>query len=611
MYLISSVRVASLIPLIRLPRSTGEFSYTIPDTITVQVGQIVEAPFRGRTLLGLVSAVNDTGPVGITLKPLKKIITTAPIVSEQHLALWQIAAKRYGVHPGLIARMGLPPLKKTKLAKVTLPPLSLAGPARSSHTNHHWYSNPTEWQHFITASVQHKVAFIFPEKYQLEQARARLSPDLLAKTVVWDSDQSEKEQFANWFKIRNGEFTLLLGTRSAIFLPLLGAVRTVVLDFASSTNHKHWDQQPRFHTHDVATWLAELGEVEIKLSGPSPTLAAWRDHATTIPALNATVVHFTSEPGNTSLLARPLLENIKAAASTQAGDIICILNRRGLATTIVCRDCGFVADCPQCQIPYMYEGSKKQLACRLCGHTAPRLSGCPKCRSPLLALRGGGTERVAEELRVALAGTGYSIYIVDKESDIIPEATGPRCLIGTDALMARLDFARVIMAMVLDTDASLARAEFTATMHAWNRLADLRFWLPPTTPLYVQTRKSDHSFYQSLSQPSTLYQTELTTRQALHYPPFIFLTRFLCSGATEAAAITAAQILKNKLTKEPKNRIVQGPIPLVPVLARGEYWAAVLVRFDNPPWDALEHAISQTNANTIIDPNPVSLFSLS
>ncbi len=606
------MRAASLIPLIRLPRSTGEFSYLIPDGVNVRIGQIVSATFRGRPLLGLVSAVSDEAPVGIKLKPLTGIVTEQPIVDAMQIQLWSTIAKRYGVHTGVVARMGLPPLKKTKLAKAKIAELPTIKSAQSTPISGHWHNNTVEWQKYITELTVEKTIVIFPEQYQLNQLRTCLSPDLLTKTVVWDSQLSEKDQFTNWLKIRNGEFRLILGTRSAIFLPLLGTVKNIVLDFESDTNHKHWDQQPRFHTRDVVEWLRELSNVTVHYSGPSPSVeAAGQLVLPTLPALNATVVHFTTEAGNTGLLARPLVEKIKEIAASKAGDIVCILNRRGLATTIVCRDCGFVAECTNCHLPYMYEGTKKKLVCRLCNQIGPQLTSCPKCKSPLLALRGGGTERVAEELRVLLAGNGYTIHAIDKESDTLPDPTGPRCLIGTDALVSQLDFARVAVAAVLDTDAALARPEFTATSNAWHRLVDVRFWLPAQADLYVQTRKPDHAFYQSLANPTQFYRTELTNRQALGYPPYTYLTRFLCGAENEKAALDKAQTLKNKLTNEPKNRIVQGPIPLVPMVARGQYWAAVLARFETPPWAALEHAIDQATPDTIIDPNPISLFRLS
>lgn len=606
------MRVANLIPLIRLPRSTGEFSYSIPDNLDVKVGQIVKTTFRGRALLGLVSAVNNEAPPGITLKPLTEIVTEQPIVAAAHIHLWSIAAKRYGVHPSVVARMGLPPLKKTKLAKAKLTELPIGKITQPTPINGHWHSDATQWKKFITELATQKTVVIFPEQYQLDQLRALLDPNLLAQTIVWDSQLSEKDQFTNWIKIRNGEFQLVLGTRSAIFLPLLGTVKHLVLDFESDTNHKHWDQQPRFHTRDVAEWLRKLADITIHYSSPSPSVeAAGRLQIPTLPALNATVVHYTAETGHTGLLARPLVEKIKDTALAKNGDIVCILNRRGFATTIVCRDCGFVAECTNCHLPYMYEGAKKQLTCRMCGQHGPHITSCPKCKSPLLALRGGGTERVAEELRTILLGSGYTIHAIDKESATLPEPTGPRCLIGTDALMSQLNFSRIAIAAVLDTDAALARPEFTATAHAWHRLADLRFWLPTNSSLYIQTRKPDHGFYQSLANPTQFYRTELANRQALGYPPYTYLTRFLCGADSEKAALNKAQILKNKLTTGAKNRIVQGPIPLVPMLARGQYWAAVLVRFETPSWIELEQTIEQTTPDTIIDPNPISLFSLS
>lgn len=563
-------------------------------------------------MLGLVRSIAAEPPAGVRVKPLVSVVTQTPIVSSAHIELWGVAAKRYGVHTGVVARMGLPPLKKTKLTKTTLTPLSPVSAPNSVPVITHWYRNPSEWIDSITELAAQKTAIIFPEQYQLEQARARLSPDLLAKTIVWDSQLSEKDQFTNWFKLRNGEFQLLLGTRSAVFLPLLGAIKNLVLDFESDTNHKHWDQQPRFHTHDVAEWLRATGHLTLHLSGPGPSVTTAAQTAVpALPAIDATIIHYTSEAGANGLLARPLAEKIKTVAADKTGDIVCILNRRGLATTVVCRDCGFVAECTQCHLPYMYEGAKKKLTCRLCGQTGPALLSCPKCQSPLLALRGGGTERVAEELRTLLAGTGYAIHAIDKDSEVLPEATGPRCLIGTDALIGQLDFSRIALTAVLDTDAALARPEFTATANAWHRLVDLRFWLPETAFFYVQTRKPDHPFYQALANPAAFYRTELANRQALGYPPYTYLTRFLCPGESEKAAIHQAQTLKNKLTTEAKIRIVQGPIPLVPMAARGSYWAAVLVRFDTPPWTALEQAISLAAPDTIIDPNPISLFSLS
>lgn len=607
------MRAATIIPLVRLPRTTGDFSYSIPDGLLLQVGHLVSALFRGRPILGLVHEINDIGPTGITLKPLTGLVNSTPLVSAAQIAIWHHTAKRYGVHTSVVCRMGLLPLKKTKLAKMVLLPLS----ANTAPTNKppvaHWLSDQTSWVEFISSlTTQAKTAVILPEQWQLGQPQHILPSELQAKTIIWDSQLSEKDQFINWLRIRNGDFQLLLGTRGAIFLPLLNTVEHLVLDFEANSGHKHWDQQPRFHTQDVATWIQEQGMITLHASGPSLSIKA--AHQTTIPTLppfNATIVHYTKEAGSTDLLARPLTAAILDTAQHQSGDIVCLLNRRGLATTVVCRDCGFVAECPNCRLPYMYEGAAKKLSCRLCNHQGPALTGCPKCQSPLLAMRGGGTERVAAELQNLLAETTYQIHTIDRDSDVLPPATGPRCLIGTDALMSNLDFSKVALLAVLDTDASLARAEYTATANAWHRLADLRFWLPKTADLYLQTRRPDHPFYQHLSNPADLYHHELTIRQALNYPPYCQLIRFLCPGDSEVEAVNLASRLKNTLTTELKIRIVQGPITLVPAVARGRHWVALLIKLAEPPWTTLEQINRVVPPEIIVDPNPISLFSLS
>lgn len=612
MCLISSVRTASLIPLVRLPRTTGEFSYSIPEGLDVQVGQIVNATFRNRSLLGLVRSVSDTAPVGISLKPLTSIVNATPFVTAAQIALWQTAAARYGVNVSLICRMGLPPLKKTKLAKAVFAPHTIKTIAKIIPAGTHWPKNTAEWLAKIIELAREKTAVIIPEQWQLNTLYACLPPDLKAKTILWDSQIGDKEQFTNWLKLRTGDFQLLLGTRGAIFLPLIGVVNHLVLDFESDTNHKHWDQQPRFHTRDVAEWIQTQSNVNVHYHGPSPSMTtAAQIPLPNLPPLAATVVHYTAEAGTNSLLARPLIEAIQREARHASGDIVCLLNRRGLATTIVCRDCGFIAECTNCHLPYMYDGTKKKLSCRLCNRVGPTLTSCPQCQSPLLAMRGGGTERVAQEMQAILADSNYTIITIDRDSEVLPEIDGPRCLIGTDALLSQLDFTRVGLATVLDTDASLARAEFTATANAWHRLVDLRFWLPTAAELYIQTRKPDHPFYQSLANPTAFYQAELDTRRSLGYPPYTYLVRYLCPGDNATAALQLAARLKNALTTEVKIRIVQGPITLVPAMARERYWTAVLAKLELPPWDTLERSVRVLPPDVIIDPNPVSMFSLS
>ena len=247
----------------------------------------------------------------------------------------------------------------------------------------------------------------------------RLRADLDARVALVHSGLGDGERADEWRRIRSGEVDIVVGTRLAVVAPLAD-VGVVIVDEEHDAAYKS-DRTPRLQARDTAIRLAELAAAALVLGSATPAvdslgraLEGTYDRIVlpqrpTGTAPTVTVVDLRAElaEGNRGLLSRTLDEALDALDTAAGEQAILVLNRRGTASVVLCRDCGHVQACPDCERPLVYHQAGTTLRCHHCGRATPLATRCPSCGSPRIRYLGGGTERVEREVRASHPACGW------------------------------------------------------------------------------------------------------------------------------------------------------------------------------------------------------------
>ncbi|HSL04456.1 MAG TPA: primosomal protein N' [Nitrospiraceae bacterium] len=439
--------------------------------------------------------------------------------------------------------------------------------------------------------------------------------------ICFHSGLSDQVRAEMWDQIHRQIVRVVVGTRSAIFLPLttIGAIWVEGEDDAALKE----PQEPRYHARDVA-WLRAQGEQAVLvLSSAHPSLeirAAVEQRGIVIHKLippdtrpNVQVVELRDH-GRGTVLSQPLIRAIGQAIDRRAG-ILLFLNRKGYAGALVCRDCGQVPRCPACRVAMMYSRQAGRLLCSYCGGVTPLPETCVSCSGPRMQLIGEGTERVEEDAKrwFPLA----TVIRLDGDTMRRPaqaEALWQRVeqgkwdiIVGTQLLLRRGPLPTMGLVGIVQADAGLSVPNFQSAERTYHTLLDAVSLAAPAGAggqVILQTYLSSHHAIQAVAQndESVFLSEELSHRAALGFPPMVHLIALLVSGTDEkmirdaatawVARLTACSsssamtgqtsTMKTPLTVQsisrPDRLTVLGPAPSPVPRLRGRYRWQILVK---------------------------------
>ena len=527
----------------------------------------------------------------------------------------------YHTSPSVIARMCLPPLQKRKLPQATLAPF-LTPPSRRAADRPPAFVLYDKTSHAaeIARLTSGTTLILVPEASLIPEVQALLPPDEGNTYMTWHSQLSVKEQFERWLKVRNGEATVVVGTRSAIFLPF-PELSAILIDYEHKENHKHWDQTPRFHIKDVAAEIGRLfGAVQYHLSYIPSSDTYYNIHkrgivgSTNIPKyVLPCIVDMREERrgGNYSLFAA----RVSAAIASAREDVFLFIQRRGFASSVGCRDCGYVARCATCTQAYTYHDADRTLRCHYCRSTLPLFATCPTCGSTLVTLHGAGTELAEKTVRSILEGKNtHDVIRIDGEEPAAPPVEGrPRFLIGTEMAFPIVRWAATETIIFIDIDKQLALPEFRSSEHVWQLIHEALFRKKKDAAFYVQTHAPDHIVLRSLREPDRFYRTDLQARKLVGLPPYSYIARYLVGHKSRERAKLSAETffhkMSNILTNEAKPLTLEGPFETQPPFYRNVFWYTILAKFDPVGWpDDLAWLNHHVPPEWKVDPNPLSLL---
>lgn len=371
--------------------------------------------------------------------------------------------------------------------------------------------------------------------------------DLVA---VMHSRLSAGERYDEWRKIHEGRASVVVGARSAVFAPF-DRLGLIIMDEEHETSYKQ-EETPKYHARDVATRrAAETGAVVI-LGSATPSLESYhaarsqsqegfapellemptRALGNRLPEVEVVDMREELKDGNRSMFSRPLHEAISTRLE-RGEQTVLLLNRRGHSTFVMCRSCGYVAGCPECDISLTYHQKSNNLRCHYCGYAEQSPEVCPECGSEHIRFFGTGTQRVEEELAKLFPGIRVIRMDVDTTTEkgshekLLKQFRDKKAdvLLGTQMVAKGLDFPDVTLVGVITADSALNLPDFRAAEKTFQLLTQVagragRHQLPGEVVIQSYTPEHYSIIHASGHDYLTFVKDELKHRKALHYPPY-------------------------------------------------------------------------------------------
>jgi primosomal protein N' (replication factor Y) len=452
---------------------------------------------------------------------------------------------------------------------------------------------------------------LVPEIALTPQTIERFASRFPGRVAVIHSGLSLGEQFDEWHRIKEGGCDVVIGPRSALFAPQpdLGLI---IIDEEHEWTYKQSDKSPRYHARDVAMKFAGLTGAVVILGSATPDVETFyraqqseyqlvelKERITPYgpsPLPEVEVVDLKDElkAGNRSLLSRSLVGAMTHALNRRE-QIILFLNRRGTATFIQCRDCGFVFRCSRCTASLTYHSATRKLVCHHCRYSVSMPAECPQCLSPHLRFLGIGTQRVEEEVRRFFPQARILRWDRDVTSgkraheELLTRfrAHEADVLIGTQMVAKGLDLPQITVAGVISADTGLNLPDFRAGERTFQLLCQVagragRGFVPGR--VIIQTYSPEHYAITSASRHDylTFYAQEINYRRKFGYPPFSQLANLTFSHTNEITCVKEAERMSRLLAAEKDRRGIPdlrfiGPVPAFTSRVRGRYrWQLVL-----------------------------------
>jgi primosomal protein N' (replication factor Y) len=495
----------------------------------------------------------------------------------------------------------------------------------------------------VVRDAGRRVLMLVPE-IALTPVTASLFRQAFAEQVaILHSGLSDGERHDEWQRIRRGEVHVVVGTRSAVFAPL-AQVGLIVVDEEHDGSYKQ-EESPRYHGRDVAIVRAQRENALVVLASATPSMESYHNamvgryervvlerRVADRPLPAVTVVDMREEyavAGPDVVLSRPLTEaiGVRLARGQQA---LVLLNRRGYATAVFCRQCAGTLDCPNCSVSLVVhgQGPVRRARCHYCNYSVRVPTACPLCAGQYLEQTGFGTQRVEAEVRrtwpaarvarldrdaIRLKGALASLLMRFRNGEI-------DVLVGTQMIAKGHDFPRVTLVGVVSADVGLGMADFRASERTFQLLTQVagragRGDQPGEA--IVQTLYPDHYSIQLACKQDyvSFYERELQFRRAMRYPPLVAIINTVVRARTFAGAMDDAANVVDRLREDADRHglRVLGPAPAPLGKLRGEYRAQLLVKGANRKRmrELLLAAISSrpdVQRRVVVDVDPISVL---
>lgn len=421
-----------------------------------------------------------------------------------------------------------------------------------------------------------------------------LTPQIVGKFIsrfgnvisVLHSKLSDSERYDEYRKITNGESKIVIGTRSAIFVPF-NNIGVIIIDEEHTSSYKQ-DNNPRYSAINVAEWRSKYHNCPLVLGSATPSLESFAkagNHVYKLLSLteraggsvlpNVNIVDMKEEVKKGNFILSDMLKNKISEVLSKSEQAIILLNRRGYSSTISCRECGYVYKCPNCDITYTYHKSSNNLKCHYCGYSMVLPNKCSICGSDNLKDYGLGTEKLEETLNSL-----YNARIVRMDVDttskkgqhqkIIDDFGEHKydILIGTQMIAKGLDFPLVTLVGVVSIDSSLTSPDYRASENTFQLLSQVSGRAGRSESkgeVIIQTFNPDHYAITLAKNHDYIdfYKEEMKIRKMLKYSPYYYMVLVSITSKDYELGFKEA----NKIGSYIRNNISNDSIVLGPTMA--------------------------------------------
>lgn len=390
-----------------------------------------------------------------------------------------------------------------------------------------------------------------------------LTPQMLSRFVarfgsvvaMLHSGLSDGEKYDEWMKIYQGKVKVVLGARSAVFAPLEN-LGIIIIDEEHDQSYIS-NGNPRYVTEEVAKFRAEYNRCPLVLGSATPKIESYKkavENEYVLIKLTKRINNIGMPPieicdmmsevldGNVSAFSRSLLSSLKQTIKDKKQAMI-FINRRGYASFVICRECGYVAKCADCDVPLVYHKADDKLKCHFCARRYKSLTNCPNCNSMHIRYGAVGTQRVVNELKEIFP----DVPILRMDNDTTRGKDGhkkilekfsklsPAILVGTQMIAKGHDFEGVSFVGIIDADVSLYNSDFKSTENTFQLVTQVAGRAGRANNdgyVVLQTYSPKHYVYKFAANYDYegFYQKEINLRQTTQFPPFAEIVRILISA---------------------------------------------------------------------------------
>jgi primosomal protein N' (replication factor Y) (superfamily II helicase) len=470
------------------------------------------------------------------------------------------------------------------------------------------------------------------------------------KVAVYHSALSDGERYDTWRTTLTETSQIVIGTRSAIFAPLPN-LGLIILDEEHDSSFKQDQPAPTYNARDIAKWRAELESCPLILGSATPSLETWvstqnpkskiqnpkstvhylslptRVQSRPLPPVEIVDMRQELQQSNRSIFSRSLAQALRQMQTHKQQGIL-FIHRRGHSTFVSCRSCGYVPECPHCDVSLAYHqpGASENalLRCHYCNHCQPQTPKCPECDSPYFKFFGSGTQKIVEELNQQFPKLRCLRFDSDTTSTkgahrrILTEFVQGEAdlLVGTQMLTKGLDLPQVTLVGVVAADGLLHLSDYRATERTFQTLTQVAGRCgrgDEAGKVIIQTYNPEHPVLHAVTKHDyrAFIAAELPERKMLDYPPYgkLILLRFssLDAEVVEQTVTEIGMILNDAAIAG--NYELLGPAPATVMRVNNRYrWQIMLKYLPNgsvrlPNWELLRNKCSNVVKMTIdVDP---------
>jgi primosomal protein N' (replication factor Y) len=436
----------------------------------------------------------------------------------------------------------------------------------------------------------------------VERFKMRFQADLIA---VLHSHLSAGERHDEWHKLNSGRARVAIGARSAVFAPVQ-RLGLIVVDEEHETSYKQ-EETPRYHARDLAVVRAQIDRCAILLGSATPSLESYQNAKTgkyrlarltsrvddrQLPLIR--VVDMRQEylkQKHVPLISGRLASAIETRLAAHEQTIL-FLNRRGFATSLVCNQCGFVCECPNCSVSLTFHQRENRLKCHLCGHAMLAPRKCPKCSDPSIRYAGYGTEKIEGTVRKLFPSAAVARMDADSMSkkDAYRQTlqafrTGKiDVLVGTQMIAKGLDFPNVTLVGIINADVGLHMPDFRAGERTFQLLTQVagragrgdmagEVFVQSSTPFSPSIQFARHHNFEGF------WEQEIEFRERCEYPPFIHLLLIHVRSEHQRLAEFTAETIHRRLGEIMDPTVTLHPVVPAPIeRSKGFYRYQILLR---------------------------------